>query len=94
MLREAKYAPDMAKAMQISARQLHQLGLIDELIPEPLGGAHRDYQAAAQVLKEVLLKHLALLKQYTMDELLEHRYHKFRNIGHVGRNGFNNQKHG
>ncbi len=43
--------------MQISARQLHQLEIIDELIPEPLGGAHRDYQAAAQALKEVLLKH-------------------------------------
>ena len=83
--RDAKYAPDMANAMQISARQLHQLGIIDELIPEPLGGAHRNYQAAAQALKEVLLKHLILLKQYPVDELLEHRYHKFRMIEHIGR---------
>lgn len=93
LFREGKYAAEMANAMQISARH-HHLDIIDEIIPEPLGGAHRDYQAAAQALKEILLKHLAILKQRPVDELLEHRYHKFRTVGHIEQDRFNDQQRG
>lgn len=81
LARHERYAPDMANAMQVSARQLHQFGVIDELIPEPVGDAHHDHQAAAQALKEALLKHLAIVKQYTVADLLEQRYQKYRQIG-------------
>jgi acetyl-CoA carboxylase carboxyl transferase subunit alpha len=83
--RDTAYAPQAAEAMQISARELKQIELIDELIAEPLGGAHRNFQAAADNLKEALVKQLASLRRFPMDELVEMRYQKFRNIGKFGR---------
>ncbi len=79
--RDNKYAPQAAEAMRISARELKNLNLVDELVPEPLGGAHRNYRLAADNLKAALLKHLSQLKPIPIDELLELRYQKFRNIG-------------
>lgn len=79
--RDNKYAPQAAEAMRISAKELKKLNLVDELIPEPLGGAHHNYRLAADNLKAALLKHLAHLKTIPIDELLELRYQKFRNIG-------------
>jgi acetyl-CoA carboxylase carboxyl transferase subunit alpha len=70
-----------AEGMRISARELLPLGIIDELIPEPLGGAHHDYQQAADNLKAALLRNLAELKNLPPDELVEKRYQKFRSIG-------------
>ena len=83
--RDTVFAPQAAEAMKISAKELTASHLIDELIPEPLGGAHRNHRQAADNLKTVLLKHLAELKQVPTDELLEKRYQKFRNIGKFGR---------
>lgn len=83
--RDTAFAPQAAEAMKISARELHQLGLVDELITEPLGGAHRNYEIAANNLKAALLKNLDELKQLPTDDLLELRYQKFRNIGKFGR---------
>ncbi len=79
--RDNKYAPQAAEAMRISAKELKNLNLVDELIPEPLGGAHHNYRLAADNLKAALLKHLAQLKTLPTDELLEQRYQKFRKIG-------------
>ncbi len=79
--RDNKYAPQAAEAMRISAKELKKLDLVDELIPEPLGGAHHNYRLAADNLKAVLLKHLAQLQAIPVDELLELRYQKYRNIG-------------
>ncbi|HKV57473.1 MAG: acetyl-CoA carboxylase carboxyltransferase subunit alpha [Ktedonobacteraceae bacterium] len=79
--RDNKYAPQAAEAMRISAKELKNLNLVDELIPEPLGGAHHNYRLTADNLKAALLKHLAQLKTTPVDELLELRYQKFRNIG-------------
>ena len=79
------YAPllfiSAAEGQHISARRLHKLGLVDDLIPEPLGGAHHDHAAMAQTLKTTLLTTLEDLRQLKPDELLERRYQKFRNIG-------------
>ncbi|GAC1347546.1 MAG: acetyl-CoA carboxylase carboxyltransferase subunit alpha [Ktedonobacteraceae bacterium] len=83
--RDTAFAPQAAEAMRISARELKSIELIDELIPEPLGGAHHNHRAAADTLKATLLRQLADLKQFPVDELLEMRYQKFRNIGKFGR---------
>jgi acetyl-CoA carboxylase carboxyl transferase subunit alpha len=83
--RDTAFAPQAAEAMRISARELKALGLVDELIPEPLGGAHRNYGLAADNLKAALLKQLGELKAIPVDELVEQRYQKFRNIGEFGR---------
>ncbi len=83
--RDNSFAPQAAEAMRISARELNNLGLIDELIREPLGGAHRDHRQAADNLKTALLKHLEELKKLPVDQVLEQRYQKFRNIGKFGR---------
>ncbi len=83
--RDTAFAPQAAEAMRISARELKAAQLIDELIPEPLGGAHHNYRLTAETLKAVLLKHLAELKQLPLDQLLEKRYQKFRTIGKFGR---------
>ena len=79
--RDNKYAPQAAEALRISAKELKNLNLVDELIPEPLGGAHHNYRLTADNLKAALLKHLAQIKTVPVDELLELRYQKFRNIG-------------
>jgi acetyl-CoA carboxylase carboxyl transferase subunit alpha len=79
------HASLVAEGQRIRARDALEFGIADELIPEPPGGAHRDYRQAAESLKVVLLRHLAALRQESLDELLEKRYQKFRNIGHFGR---------
>ena len=85
--RDTIYAPQAAEAMKVQARDLYQLGLVDELIPEPLGGAHQDYQAAAQALKAAILTHLSALTPLTTEELLEQRYQKFRAFGKFAEKG-------
>jgi acetyl-CoA carboxylase carboxyl transferase subunit alpha len=79
--RDAAYAQYAADGMRVKAREVYKLNLVDEIIPEPLGGAHRNYQQAARYLKEALQRHLADLKQLSVDDLLERRYQKFRTIG-------------
>jgi acetyl-CoA carboxylase carboxyl transferase subunit alpha len=79
--RDTIYAPQAAEAMKVQARDLYQLGLVDELIPEPLGGAHQDHQAAAQAIKAAILTHLDALAPLKADELIEQRHQKFRAYG-------------
>jgi acetyl-CoA carboxylase carboxyl transferase subunit alpha len=75
-------APKAAEALKITAKDLHELCLVDEIVPEPLGGAHKDPAAIADTLKEHLLKHLKqLLAQNTADRLKQ-RYGKYRAMGH------------
>ncbi len=70
-----------AEAMGITSRRLEELGLIDEIIPEPLGGAHRDKKQAAANIKEVLLKHLAQLERMPLPRLLDQRYQRLMSYG-------------
>lgn len=79
--RDAAYAQYAADGMRVKAREVSKLNLVDEIVPEPLGGAHRNHQQAARHLKEALQRHLADLKQLPVDELLERRYQKFRRVG-------------
>src|SRR5262245_39890982 len=73
--------PLAADALKLTARYLSQFGIIDEIIPEPLGGAHRDPRETANTLKRHLLKYLAELRPLTIPDLLEARYQKFRRMG-------------
>jgi acetyl-CoA carboxylase carboxyl transferase subunit alpha len=71
--------PEAAEALKLTAMDIDSLGvIIDEVIPEPLGGAHNDHVAAAATVKEYLKKHLEELKKLSPEELVEQRYQKFR----------------
>jgi acetyl-CoA carboxylase carboxyl transferase subunit alpha len=74
-------APKAAEALRISAKDLLELGLVDEIVPEPLGGAHHDAALAARTLKARLLKSLEELKTTTSSDSLKARYGKFRAYG-------------
>ncbi len=75
-------AAKAAEALKITAKDLMELGLVDEIIPEPLGGAHTDLKATAATLKKHLLKHLKKLDSLSTSERLRQRYGKFRAFGH------------
>jgi acetyl-CoA carboxylase carboxyl transferase subunit alpha len=80
MWRDATKKELAAEAMRITATDLSELGCIDDIVPEPEGGAHRDYEAAANMLDSSLQKHFGELKKMTPALLVESRYKKFRNI--------------
>ena len=82
--RDNAFAPDAAQAMKITAPELLEFGIVDGIIPEPLGGAHRDYEAAASALKAALLNSLGELRGLSVETLLEQRYQRFRRIGLQG----------
>ena len=67
--------------MKLTAKPLHRLGVIDDIIPEPLGGAHRDQREMANTLKSYLLRYLRELRGVPSAELLQLRYGKFRRMG-------------
>jgi acetyl-CoA carboxylase carboxyl transferase subunit alpha len=73
--------PLAAEALRMTARDLKHLGVIDDIIPEPLGGAHRDHREMANTLKSYLVRYIRELRPLSMDDLLEIRYQKFRKIG-------------
>ena len=75
-------ASKAAEALKISAKDLLQLGLVDEIIPEPLGGAHTDADTSAATLQKVLVKHLEEVLKLPADDRLKLRYEKYRAHGH------------
>ena len=79
--KSADKAPEAAAAMGMTAARLHALGLVDEVIPEPLGGAHRDVEANAERLKSALAKNLERLERLPTEELLEARYRRLTAYG-------------
>jgi acetyl-CoA carboxylase carboxyl transferase subunit alpha len=70
-----------AAGLKICASDIKAVGVADEVVPEPRGGAHRDPQAAARTLLPVLVRHLGELRRLSVDELLARRYEKFRRMG-------------
>ncbi len=73
-----------AEALKLTAGDIDKLGcIIDDVIPEPLGGAHNDHQAAAQQVRKYLKKHLDELKQLSPEELREQRYEKLRGMSFI-----------
>jgi len=76
-----------SEALKLTSEELMNLGVIDEIVPEPLGGAHRDYGETAENLRKSLKTHLEELSSKSIDELLEERYEKFKKIGALKREG-------
>ena len=79
--RSADKAQEAAEALKLTAQDLYGLKLIDEIIPEPLGGAHRDAQLTIQRVGESLWKHLKELLPLSGEELKKHRTEKFLKMG-------------
>jgi len=79
--KDSAKAPEAAEVLKLTASDLLERGIIDEIIPEPLGGAHRDPQKIAATIKDAINKNLKELKAISSEELLKLRYKKFRNMG-------------
>ena len=78
--RDTEHSIEAAKAMRVTAKDLYEMGIIDEIIKEPLGGAHRDYSAAAINVKNFIVKNLSELKALNKKKLLEKRWKKWREM--------------
>ncbi len=72
---------EAAEALKLTAEELEKLGIVDEIIPEPLEGAHRDWETTFENFRKYVKKHLDELKKLSPEELVEDRYQKFRKIG-------------
>jgi acetyl-CoA carboxylase carboxyl transferase subunit alpha len=81
--RDAAKAELAAESLRITAKDLSEMGIVDEIVPEPEGGAHSDHEAAAQLLDPVLVRALDDLSSKSVPELLERRYMKFRRMGQL-----------
>ena len=79
--KSAEKAEEAAEAMRITAESLNQFGLVDEVLPEPLGAAHRDPEATAEVIRNAILKHLTDVDQLDADQLLEQRQRRLAGFG-------------
>ncbi len=80
--RDPTRGPDAAEALRLSAQRTLELGAVDEVVPEPLGGAHRDAAGAAEIVKETLVQAIGRLRTVPTDELVAQRYRKYREMGH------------
>lgn len=81
LLRDATRAPEAAEKLKLDSENLVEFKIVDALIPEPLGGAHRDYKETASNIKKIVLDTYKELKVQTIEELKENRYNKFRALG-------------
>ena len=81
--RSAEHAPEAAQAMGITAPRLKELGLIDTVIPEPLGGAHRNIDTIIETMRQVIIDNLAEIRALPVDQMLEKRYQKLMSLGKV-----------
>jgi acetyl-CoA carboxylase carboxyl transferase subunit alpha len=79
--READKAEDAAEAMKVGALDLKKIGIVDEIIPEPIGGAHQDFDETSANIKTSLLKNMTELSKINQEELIERRYQRLLKIG-------------
>ena len=79
--RSAEYRTQAAAALRLTSQDLEELGVADEVIPEPPGGAHREWDGAAMALREALLRHLGELSRLDREELVRRRHAKFEAMG-------------
>jgi len=80
--RDPKRGPEAAEALRLSAARTRELGAVDEVIPEPTGGAHRDPAITAQNVKRAIVSALTRLRAMPLDDLVAERYRKLRGVGH------------
>jgi acetyl-CoA carboxylase carboxyl transferase subunit alpha len=76
-----KHAPEAAEALKLTADDLQELGLIDGVIPEPMGGAHRDPIVASETVKDAIASAISTLGELSIEQVMEERYAKFRGMG-------------
>lgn len=76
-----KHAPEAAEALKLTGNDLLELGVVDGVIPEPLGGAHQDLEAAVMNLRGAIVRELDVLEKLPIEDLLQSRYSKFRGVG-------------
>lgn len=88
--KDRKFASQAAGALGLTANKLFELGVVDEIVPEPAGGAHRNWDLAAELLKKSLNKHLQELSKFDGDTLQAQRYEKFRRLGNFIEAAHNN----
>ena len=81
LYRDAAHAPDAAEALKLRASDLKNFGIADEVIDEPLGGAHHDYEATAAVIKAALVRNIRMLGKLPVKKLLARRFEKYAAIG-------------
>jgi acetyl-CoA carboxylase carboxyl transferase subunit alpha len=81
LFRDSARAADAAKVIKLTAQDLFSLKVIDEIVPEPPGGAHRDPEAAARSLREIVSRHLSQLSEIDSSLLVRRRYDKYRQMG-------------
>lgn len=79
--KDAAKAPEAAKALKITAKELKKLGIVDGILDEPEGGAHKDYQKTADTIKECVLANIKELQKMKVVDLVAQRYDKFRSFG-------------
>jgi acetyl-CoA carboxylase carboxyl transferase subunit alpha len=79
--KDRRHAPEAAEALKLTAQDLMGLGVVDEIVPEPEGGAHRDPDLAAANLGTALRQNLERLSSLSLEDLLRNRYDKFRTLG-------------
>ena len=79
--RESDKAPQAAEAMKVGANDLKKIGIVDEIITEPIGGAHQDYDTISASIKLSLLTNIAELSKFSQEELLQRRYQRLLKIG-------------
>jgi len=79
--KDRKEGPRAAEALKVTAANAKKLGVVDQLVSEPIGGAHRDLEAAAELLKTAIVKAMKRLMKMPVDKMLDTRYDKFRKFG-------------
>ncbi|MFC1462645.1 acetyl-CoA carboxylase carboxyltransferase subunit alpha [Verrucomicrobiota bacterium] len=79
--RDAEKAPEAATALKLTAKSLVELGIVDEVIAEPVGGAHRDHGATISAVKKAILEHVSRLQRLSVKKLLDKRFEKYVKIG-------------
>ena len=78
---QGEHAPEAAEGLKLTADDLYRFGIVDEVIPEPLGGAHKNPELTIKRVGRAIRRHLEELLKYDVDELVEMRYRKYRSIG-------------
>ncbi len=78
--RDSEHAAEAAEAMRITARDLYEMGIVDEIIKEPLGGAHRNYDEVSDSVKRFVVDNLRVLRALSISKLLEKRWNKYRKM--------------
>lgn len=79
--KDQDHAKEAADALKLTSEHLFHFNVVDEVVSEPPGGAHKDWDAAASLLKEALIRNLAELNRLSAEELIQQRYERFRRIG-------------